>query len=542
MQVQAYHWPKNQSISEDYLTHFTKVSALFEYNPQEEQSWIRRAHWLDQSTRPSADRERVVECLTRYNEHIGNTSETIGSISKLLQPETLVIVGGQQTGLFGGPLLVIYKAITLIQAAKDASIRLKRTVLPLFWMAGEDHDFAEVNHIHILNPQADIDIIKIESTTEVRTSVSRMQIDQWEQAIKQLGDTLQQTEFKAMLLDKLSEIGKDSQSLVDFFGKWMVWLFGEHGLILLNSDDVELRKCEGAMFLRFLEEQQPLNQALYEAAEKITNSGYVVQAELTANNANLFVFMEDGERVLLQWDGELFSDKKKERMFSKEQLAEWLIDTPERFSNNVMTRPLMQDYLFPVLGTVLGSSEIAYWALTRSAFETFGMQMPILLPRLEFTLIEGTTKKHMDKYGLSFETAVGDYESWKRNWLAEQDELGLEASFAVVKEQFANSYDPLLKTIAGINLGLLKLGETNKQKIIEQIQFLEARAVEANLAQFEAALRQLGKIRLLLLPFGKPQERVYNMIAYLNKYGTGLTQQLIELPYEITGIHRIVYL
>jgi bacillithiol synthase len=207
-----------------------------------------------------------------------------------------------------------------------------------------------------------------------------------------------------------------------------------------------------------------------------------------------------------------------------------------------MTRPLMQEFLFPVLATVLGPGEIAYWGLTGIAFEALNMELPIIVPRMEFTLIEGTVAKQMDKFSLSFETVVQEFEHWKQEWLTAQDQLGLPARFTDAKQQFNEVYGPIVDTLAGINPGLRKLGETNLQKIIEQMEFLEAKAVEANLVQYEAALRHLDRIRLTLYPLGKPQERVYNVIGYLNKYGESFLQQLLELPFTTDGSHRIIYI
>jgi uncharacterized protein YllA (UPF0747 family) len=161
---------------------------------------------------------------------------------------------------------------------------------------------------------------------------------------------------------------------------------------------------------------------------------------------------------------------------------------------------------------------------------------------MEFTLIEGTVAKQMDKFELSAETVFSHYEQWKQEWLTAQDQLGLPTRFLEAKQQFKQSYVPLVETLAGINPGMRKLGETNMQKIIEQIEFLEAKAIDANQTQYEAAIRQLERIRLSLYPLGKPQERVYNVIGYLNKYGDGLLQQLLEIPYTADGVHRIVYI
>jgi bacillithiol biosynthesis cysteine-adding enzyme BshC len=542
MRTEVHPSPKSQPLAEDYSQNHPNMQAIFSYHPSNETSWVKRASVLDHSTGPKATRDELVSALLKYNSLIGNSPEALENISQLKDNNTLVVVGGQQTGLFTGPLLVIYKAITLIQTAKHAEKILNRRVIPVFWLAGEDHDFDEVNHTYVLTQQLEVAKIKIEHPTGVRSSISQLPIAQWEEALQQLDHALIQTEFKAGLLDKLNEIGKQSDSLVDFFARTFVWLFPEQGIVLMDSDNPDIRQLESPMFTELLLKHEDINAALLEGKERVEQAGYQAQTELNPFNVNLFVFTDNGERILLQWDGDSYHDKKKERSFTKQQLLEWAESNPQRLSNNVMTRPLMQEFLFPVLATVLGPGEIAYWGLTGLAFETMNLEMPIIVPRLEFTLIEGTTAKQMDKFALSVETVVTQFEQWKQDWLTAQDQLGLAARFSEVKQQFKSLYDPLVETIAGINPGMRKLGETNVQKIIEQIEFLEARGVEANQAQYETALRHLERIRLSLNPLGKPQERVYNVIGYLNKYGNGLLKQLLELPYTPDGVHRIIYI
>jgi bacillithiol biosynthesis cysteine-adding enzyme BshC len=310
----------------------------------------------------------------------------------------------------------------------------------------------------------------------------------------------------------------------------------------MDSDDPAIRRLESPMFTELLQRHEQINETYLKGRDRIEALGYKAQTELAPHNVNLFIFTDHGERVLLQWDGHNYHDKKKERSFTHDEMSNWALACPDRLSNNVMTRPLMQEYLFPVLATVLGPGEIAYWGLTGLAFEALNMKMPIIVPRLEFTLIEGTVAKQMDKFTLSFETVIKEFEQWKQEWLVAQDQLGLSARFTEAKYQFNQVYAPLVDTIAGINPGLRKLGETNLQKIIEQMEFLEARAVEANQTHYEAAIRHLDRIKLTLYPLGKPQERVYNVIGYLNKYGDSFLQQLLELPYTTEGTHRIIYI
>ncbi|MFC6227302.1 bacillithiol biosynthesis cysteine-adding enzyme BshC [Paenibacillus allorhizosphaerae] len=545
MQVEAIHWKSGQPLTEDYIHRFDKVGDLFDYNPWEAAGWQERADWLDKERSGGADRNALSEALIRFNTAIGGSEATIRQAELLKDRRTLCIVGGQQASLFTGPLLVIYKAITLIQTAKQASDKLKRPVVPVFWIAGEDHDFDEVNHFHYLSSDLKVEKVKLEHPTGLRTSVSQTVIphEQWEEALAQMEQSLMPTEFRAELMASLRSMADSSTSLVDYFARIMAKLFGAYGLVFVDSDDPHIRRLESPMFQQLVERSDAIHSALLKGKERVLSGGYQPQAELHDRGANLFVY-DGGERILLYpaEDGNGFTDRRGERRYSREYLADLAESSPERLSNNVMTRPLMQDYLFPVLGAVLGRSEIAYWGLTREAFHLLGMRMPLLLPRLEFTLLEGTVQKNMKKFDLSLEDVLFRLEDKQQGWLREQDQLNLEERFGEVKSRFKDSYEPLIEAIGGINPGLRKLGETNLGKIIEQIEFLKQKSEDGMRSQFESGIRQFERIGMSLIPGGKPQERVFNIASYINKYGEGWLKELLELPLEPDGKHRVCYI
>ncbi|UQZ87045.1 hypothetical protein SK3146_06338 [Paenibacillus konkukensis] len=546
LKVESIHWKSSQPITEDYVHDYGKVSALFDYNPWTGSSWAERADWLDNGRAFAADRNRIADVLSVFNRRLNNAPEALDAIEMLRSNDALCIVGGQQAGLFTGQALVIYKAVTIIRAAREASQRLGRPVIPVFWIAGEDHDFDEVNHMYSLSQDLQVNKIKIDHPSGKRSSVSRLEIaaEQWEEALRQLDSSLIPTEFKDGWMDAVRAIVASSSTLVDVFGQLLAKLFGSYGLVLLDSDDPALRRAEAPMFRSILENNAPLGEAYRQGKEQVRALGYEAQVEMNERGANLFIFDQD-ERVLLYAaegkDG-CFTDRKAERSYSLGQLLDWTETSPERFSNNVLTRPLMQDYVLPVLGTVLGPGEIAYWALTKQAFHQAGMKMPIVVPRMEFTLLEGIVQKNMQKYGLTLEDVLYRLEEKQQQWLREQDQLKLEERFEQVRTQFKSSYGPLVELIAGVNGGLGKLGETNMNKIIEQIDFLEHKAADAVKSQHEASLRQYQRIALSVLPLGKPQERVYNIIAYLNKYGSDWLRELIEGELELDGLHKVCYL
>lgn len=543
MKLEAYHLKQSQPLAEDYVFNYLAVQPLFEYNPWDPSVWESRVQWLDKQDHEKMDRGKLVELLLSYNQIIRNAPEATENIVSLGDGKTLVAVGGQQAGLFTGPLYVIHKAITLIQTAKEASLRLGRKVVPVFWIAGEDHDLDEVNHTYYLHPNLHLQKIKLAHSTEFRTSVSQLPVSlgAWEDALQQLDESLVESEFKLELKDKLHQFSLECTTLVDFFGCIMAWLFGAYGLVLVNSDDPLLRQLEAPLFRRMILENKRINEALLEGRSKVEGLGFQPQAEVVEGNANLFIYHQ-GERLLLHRESGGFVNKKRNLFFSEEDLLTMAAELPQSFSNNVLTRPMMQEFIFPVLCTVLGPGEIAYWGLTSEAFHLLGMRMPVVLPRLQFTLVEGGIYKQMQKFELSFEDVVEAYEVKKKAWLDKQDTLQLEQRFAEVKEQFTEMYRPLLELVSGINQGLGKLSETNIQKILEQIDFLQARSTDAFQSRFEVALKQLERIRLSITPLDKPQERVYNVFAYLNKYGRVWLDELLTQPIAIDGQHRVVYL
>ncbi|HEY0827194.1 MAG TPA: bacillithiol biosynthesis cysteine-adding enzyme BshC [Bacilli bacterium] len=543
MKLEVCHLKQSQPLTEDYVSHYTTVQPLFDYNPWDAEAWESRVQWLDDPRHEQADRLKLVELLQDYNQAIHNAPGAMDNIASLRDGQTLAAVGGQQAGLFTGPLYVIHKAVTLIQTAKEASIRLGRTVVPVFWIAGEDHDLDEVNHTYYLHPNLHVQKIKLGHATEFRVSVSQLlvSLEAWEDALKQLDESLAETEFKPDLMKKLHQFSLECATLVDFFGCIMAWLFGSYGLVLVNSDDPMLRQIEAPLFRKMILENERINEALLEGRNKVEGLKFEPQAEVGESNANLFIFHQ-GERLLLQRESGSFVNKKKNLFFSEIELLKMAEESPQSFSNNVVTRPMMQEFVFPVLCTVLGPGEIAYWGLTREAFHLLGMRMPVIVPRLQFTLVEGGIEKQMQKFGLVFADVVNAYGQKKKAWLDEQDTLQLEQRFAEVKEQFTEMYRPLLELVSGINPGIGKLGETNIQKILEQIDFLQVRSTDAFQSRFEVALKQLERIRLSIIPLDKPQERVYNIFAYLNKYGRAWLDELLNEPIVIDGQHRIVNL
>ncbi|MDQ6418979.1 bacillithiol biosynthesis cysteine-adding enzyme BshC [Paenibacillus sp. LHD-117] len=541
-----YRLPVSQALTAAYMERKDAgVDALYRYHAGTPQDWETRWQRLGASGNTRAAAADVASVLRGYNERFGASEATMRNIAALAEGAP-VIVGGQQAGLWTGPLLVIHKAVSVIGAAKSAGEQLGVHVVPVFWIAGEDHDWDEANHAYVITAEQELRKLMATKPEGTRTSVSRTTIgaEQWEQLASELEQSLPHSEFKAPMMEELRQLSGECSSLTEMFASIMTKLFRSEGLVLLDADDPALRKVEAPMFRRMLEQNEKLDAAYKASAAQVKSLGYPLQAELAEGSANLFLFQSDkqDERTLLYKKDGFFQDRKGTVTWTQDELLRLVDERPEQFSNNVMTRPLMQDYLFPVIAAVLGPGEIAYWATTGEAFRALGMEMPILVPRMSYTLIEGTIAKNMAKYELSFADVMERFEEKKSAWLKGQDSLDIESKFGEAKASFESMYLPLLELAGSIQAGLTKLGETNMAKILEQIGYLESKTIDAYNKQFEASTRQLERIRLSLQPLGKPQERVVNMAGYWNRYGDEWLKKLLEAPYSRTGEHEIVYL
>ncbi|TQR97186.1 bacillithiol biosynthesis cysteine-adding enzyme BshC [Paenibacillus ottowii] len=530
------------ALAEDYIQGTGRASDLYEYDILHADAYAQRAKWLDKTEHLRLNRKDVVACLRIYNEQHNSHEAVRTSLDRLESPDALVVVGGQQSGLFTGPMLVIYKAATIIKAAREAEERLGRPVIPVFWIAGEDHDWDEVNHTYVMAQDRQAVKIKLNKQPERRSSVSAIKVDtaEWKQAMADIEQNLPDSEHKTDIMRMIEHGLTDSYGLSDSFARLMGRLFGTYGLVLMDSADPSLRKLETSIFRQLVQHNDELETTYQTTAARIMDYGYHLQADVHEGGANLFYIYEE-ERLLLFKKAGLFTDRRGLVAFTADELLEEIDRHPERFSNNVLTRPLMQDSLFPVLASVLGLGEIAYWAITRDAFGVLGMQMPILLPRMSFTLMEPGVEKHMLKYELTFAQVRDGLVERKKQWIATQDQLGMQDQFSTAKDAFVRMYKPLIQQAGMIEKGLLQLGETNCEKILGQIAYLEAKVQEALLRQNGTALRHWDYIEWSLFPFGQPQERAYTVYHFLNRYGLDLMDMIMDVPLDLSGTHRVIY-
>ena len=526
-------------LFEDFLYQFKNVKEYFQYNSFDAHSWMQRCQWLD--NHPLPHRSELVNGLRLYNAKIGNDKRVLDNIDLLEDPATLVVVGGQQAGVLLGPLYVIHKAITLIKLAKKKEDELGRKIIPVFWIASEDHDFDEVNHTYVMTAAEQVKKVMLSWSPNRRNSVSHLDVgsDSLIGLTHQFFSLLPDSEHFSELYSKVLQFAKESTKLNEFFARIMAWLFGEHGLVLIDSADLFVRNLEAPMFQKFL--SRDFSVELQRAESMLKENGYHCQVEGHEDSTQLFYYTHEERHLLLRKDGNYIT-KNGEYEFTNDELLIELEKHPESFSANVISRPIMQEYLFPVLAFVGGPGEISYWAQLKEIFSACAMQMPIVFPRMTFSLIERNIASYMDRFHMSYDEAE-NWQDAKKDWLQQQSKVDLERQFEEFMEDWMSRYRAFGEQLVLHEPGARNLVESNEKRIVSHLQFLQKKTWESMEQRHVAALNQWNSIGTALYPLDKPQERVYNVFGYLNKYGKSLITSLLDsTTLSMQADHRLVYI
>jgi bacillithiol biosynthesis cysteine-adding enzyme BshC len=514
------HLPR---LTDDYIYDHGKVREFYDGDFRDPAAFERQTERV--RSRPIA-REALAEVLTEQNAGYGCGPETLGAIGKLVRDKACAVVTGQQVGLFSGPLYTIYKALTAIKLSDALNRRGPGSFVPVFWLASDDHDLAEVDHITLLDKDNRVREIRCPAPQHERKApVSDIPLPQ------EIGDCLEQirdltldTEFKADILGSLSEAYAPGRSYVEAFGRWMTRLFRSRGLILIDAGHPHLKEMGRDVFYREIAEDSPSTRLALAASERLRQAGYEAQIPLHAGILNQFYL--ERERHAIQWKDGAFDIKGLPSLATKEDLLRLTKEKPLLFSPNVLLRPLYQDALLPTVAYVGGPSEIAYFAQLKGVYEAFGLPMPVIYPRKSLTIVERKVDHILKKYHLS----VPDL--WRNAAVAIGDITKEDIPDSVgrallrVRDQLERDYASLKSEILAFDSGLAESVELAKGKMNQQLNFLEKKARQAATKRNDIAVRQLHKAVDNLFPNRHFQERVFNIVPYLIKYGAAFMDKL----------------
>lgn len=540
MDVKVIDLPKPSQLVEAYIASSPRLTRFFDYDYNKNSSYQARFEELCERT---YKRDELVSLLTDFNKTFGPHPNVTKNIKRLADQNAVVVVGGQQAGLLTGPVYTIHKCLSILHFAKAREEELNVPVIPVFWIAGEDHDFAEVNHVHVY---ADHVLRKmayqIKGSGQFAVSDLAYNSNELENWVENVFKAFGETDFTRTLLNDVKEAVRNNQTLVGFFAHLIHDLFGKYGLVLMDSGDHSLRKLESDYFVQMIQNSREIAAGVTSQLAELSEAGYSVNLDQTPKSANLF-FTKDDQRILLSREEDLFINSEKGLQITKNELIDLAHTHPEALSNNVVTRPLMQDLVLPTLAFIAGPGEIAYWSALKPAFNQLAIKMPPVVPRLHITLVDRQSEKWLNSKSMGLEDALnGKIQSGKEAWLGTQHDWQLENRFEETKQAIWNAYLPYREIALAVHGELEKISTSNWERIELQLAYLKKQMERHIRLAHKSELDRFDAIEVKLLPNGGPQERIWTVYTFINEYGPDLVDRLMEGNYEFNGRQHAVYL
>ncbi len=507
---------------------YETVNEIYPYDFKREEDWQRRIAWLD--THQVADSKAVGHVLMPLNQRLGGGKRTLENVQALTEDSCLTVVTGQQAGLFTGPLYTLYKAATTIKTAKALSERTGRNVVPVFWMATEDHDYAEV----AMNWNFDgtrVRRARLPRRHKHNAPVGALPVTDelvalCEEVSSELGGTLHGQDMTRLLKDTLAA----SDTLGDWFGRLLLNLFAPWGLVVLDPSAPEMRMAMRPFFRHCLQNTLLIQKDFMICTDRVTTLGFRKELELGPGQTGLFI-IEEGHRIALysNQEGTWFSDRKGEHSWSLGELTERLEQKPEEFSTGAALRPVLQDWLLPVAGVVLGPSETAYHAQLGEIYGRFGRKLPVIVPRESWVLAYETNDL---SNGTIEELIKGSPEVWLSDRVMDKSSPTIRSSL----EQYrSENQQNMIRLMAA-----MPMDSQRKALLMTGVSQSQEREMKWILKQLRRALpvdkegyKMHQAFARMVRPLGKVQERTLLPWYFLSQFGTELVQTLVNSEFSL---------
>ena len=536
--VDVRRFPWIRPLAGDYAYRFEHVEALYAGDPTQPQAWRDAVARAQQHPR---DRAAVVSMLAAQQEQRDAPAAARAAVDRLADPATVAILTGQQAGAFGGPLYTLLKAIAALQLARRTEREIKVPVQAIFWVEAEDHDWAEIRSCTVLDAEFQPRTVTLsdpEGAGEV--PIARLNLDERvEQTIDELASALPQTEFTSDVLASLRSAWRPGIGMARAFAVWIERLLGPHGLVVFESADPAAKPLVSSVFSRELADPGRTAILAAEAGEQLAALGHAPQVVSQPDSVSLFSLEGGGRRpIRRQGDHLVIGDDTH----AIEAVAREAATRPAAFSPNVLLRPIVQDTLFPTICYVAGPSELAYLGQLRGVYEHFGVPMPLMFPRATATLIDSGATRFLTKYNVPFEELRTPGESALNRLLEAQLPPQVEES---LRDAAARTHDVMSRVMEALPLldpTLEGAARTTLGKMEHELRSLHTKVIHAAKKRHETLRRQFVRAQAQAFPEGHPQERTLAVVYFLNRYGPGLVELLLDdLPIDL-GHHWLITL
>lgn len=490
----------------------------------------------------SSRRERVAAILERQNQSWDGSGKMSANLERLRKGAAAVVTG-QQVGLFGGPVFALFKALTAVKLAEEATAAGVDTV-PVFWLATYDHDLAEVNHVSIPGPDGALQMLTTPSHALPGAPVSAVKLGDEivpivGHAVELLGDS-EATSF-------LRESYRPGESLGTAFARLFARLFADWGVIVLDASDPGLHRVAEPIYRAAIERADELDAALLARGEALETAGYFQQVKVTPSSVLLFT-LQQGVRTAIHRGGNggpaefVVGSEGAAEKNSRDELLHRLNSTPGHFSPNVLLRPIVEDYLLPTLAYTGGAAETAYFAQAGAVYETLLGRVTPIVPRFSATVVEPKTQRLLERHGITVPDVFTDVDTLRRQLAARNLPEDLQVAFDDAKKSLDAKLSTVIEKLKKLDPTLVDAAETSRSKMQHQIEKLYSQAARAEAQKGELVSRHAQILSQALYPDKGLQERSLGGIYFVARYGCEFLHQLYEAMNSDCHDHQILEL
>jgi len=509
--------PHTTRLFADYTSDFARVQDFYPLSPQETSRLGERVSQLNYSPQT---RVAVAEVLERQNQQLGSSAETMKNIERLRNGSSAMVTG-QQVVLLGGPGFAIYKALSAIKHARQLT-QAGFDCVPIFWLATEDHDFAEVSHNILRSSDGNLHPVAIPPTAPEGTPVGKTAIgEQGAALIREAAKLLGESPFRELLIESY----QSSETLGSAFGKLFAKLFAESGLILLDPSEPALHRLTSPVYRQAAARSAEIVQALQERGQALERAGYHEQVKVTASMTLLFADV-NGVRTPVRRVNEGFA--LGDERCTPSELDSRIAEHPEKFNPNVLLRPVIQDSLLPTLAYIGGPAEVAYFAQVGVVYEKLLGRVTPILPRFSATLLDPRIQRHLQNYKLSPLDCFKSEQELRSLLAAKALPPEMEATFSEAEREINVVIERVIEAVSKLDPTLREAAEHSGSKMRHQLQQLQGRAAKAQALRNTEVARHAGILANTLYPNQKLQEREIAGISFLAQFGAETLQRVYD--------------
>jgi bacillithiol biosynthesis cysteine-adding enzyme BshC len=450
------------------------------------------------------------------------------ALQRLRLPGALAVTSGQQPGLFTGPLYTVHKALSTASLARVLERRWQRPVVPVFWLAGDDHDFAEASTASWIGPDGELATVSLppRPADAPLTPMYRQPLGEGvTPALEALAGGLPPSEFRDATLEWLQRYYRPEQTVAASFAGAVAELLAPFGVVCFDSTHAAAKSAMAPLLLRALQHATRLDDALDRFAERLGATAKTSGVSV-GDGASLVMLEASQGRDRLICDGGGFVTRRSRERFDLGALERIAAESPTRLSPNVLLRPVVESALLPTVTYLGGPGELRYLALTPPVYEELEVHRQMPLPRWSGILVEPRIERVLDKFGVTIDDLATPPGTLEAKLVRSRLPSGAVEALERLRTTMDTEYGLIGKVATEIDPTLERSIAGARQQALAGTQEVEKKLVHHLKRRQETELSQIARARAAVLPGGKPQERMLTIAPFLARYGPALPASL----------------